>query len=462
MQAGDLGWLGIVRLGLAQMALGAIVVITTSTLNRVMVVELALPAILPGALVALHHAMQLLRPRMGYGSDVGRRCTPWINGGMAVLATGGVVAAAGTALMKGSVLQGLLLSIVGFVLIGIGVSACGTSVLVLLAKRVPAERRGAAATVVWLMMIAGFAITSTVAGKQLDPYSPARLVMVTAAVSAVALAVTLLATFRVEPAQTVAAAAVASTVREPAAADKPAFWVALREVLAEPEARRFTVFIFVPMLAYSAQDLILEPFAGSHFHFTPGESTQLSGAQHRGIFVGMLLVALVTSQFRGRAVASLKAWVIGGAVASAAALAGLSTAALGGGGWPLSANVFLLGLANGAFSIAAIGAMMALASKGRGSREGVRMGLWGASQAIAFGGGGFVGTVLADLAKWLVGAVGSAYSFVFGLEALGFTVAAWLALHIAYGSTTRSTSPAAAVHSIPAHAGEGPLLSAAS
>ena len=82
----SLGWLGIARLGLVQAMLGAVVVLTTSTLNRVMVVELALPALLPGLLVALHYAVQLSRPRMGYGSDVGGRRTPWIMGGMAVLA----------------------------------------------------------------------------------------------------------------------------------------------------------------------------------------------------------------------------------------------------------------------------------------------------------------------------------------------------------------------------------------
>ena len=71
--AAPLGWLGIVRLGLVQTALGAIVVLTTSTLNRVMVVELALPATLPGALVAMHYAVQVLRPRLGYGSDVSGR-----------------------------------------------------------------------------------------------------------------------------------------------------------------------------------------------------------------------------------------------------------------------------------------------------------------------------------------------------------------------------------------------------
>ena len=137
----------IVRLGLVQTALGAIVVLTTSTINRVMVVELALPAMLPGALVALHYAVQCLRPRLGHGSDVGGRRTPWIVGGMAVLALGGVGAAVATAWMATFLLAGIVLGAVAFIMIGIGVGSCGTTLLVLLAKRVSAKRRAAAATI---------------------------------------------------------------------------------------------------------------------------------------------------------------------------------------------------------------------------------------------------------------------------------------------------------------------------
>lgn len=90
---GTLGWASVVRLGLVQAALGAVVVMTTSTLNRVMVVELALPALVPGLLVALHYLAQLTRPHMGHGSDQGGRRTPWIIGGMGVLAAGGALAA---------------------------------------------------------------------------------------------------------------------------------------------------------------------------------------------------------------------------------------------------------------------------------------------------------------------------------------------------------------------------------
>ena len=92
-----MSWFAIFRLGLIQAALGSVVVLTTSTLNRVMVVELALPALVPGLMVALHYAVQLSRPRMGFGSDQGQRRSPWIAGGMAVLALGGFGAAVGTA-----------------------------------------------------------------------------------------------------------------------------------------------------------------------------------------------------------------------------------------------------------------------------------------------------------------------------------------------------------------------------
>jgi len=419
----NFGWLQVVRLGLVQASLGAIVVLMTSTLNRVMVVELALPAMLPGALVALHYLVQVSRPRMGHGSDQGSRRTPWIIGGMAVLAAGAICATLATVWMPESPVTGVLLATGGFVMIGLGVGAAGTSLLVLLAMRVASERRAAAATIVWLMMIVGFAVTAGTAGKLLDPYTPMRLLGVTIVVCALALAITLVALFRVEsdPAYPVADSRPARTV---------AFRTALAEVWQESAARQFTVFIFISMLAYSAQDLILEPFAGSVFGFTPGESTSLSGVQHGGVLAGMLLVAAVGSRFaRGRA-GSLRLWCVGGCIASAVALAALAVAGHVGPPWPLKANVFLMGAANGAFSIAAIGQMMRLATEGRASREGVRMGLWGAAQAIAFGFGGLAGTAASDLAHWLIASSGAAYGTVFALEALLFVASALLALKI--------------------------------
>jgi BCD family chlorophyll transporter-like MFS transporter len=433
------GWLEIVRLGLVQAALGAIVVLTTSTINRVMVVELALPAVVPGALVTLHHAMQLLRPRMGYGGDGAQRRTPWIVGGMMSLAAGGFGAAAATAWFPSAPVAAMALAILAFALVGAGVSAAGTSLLVLLAKRVPAGRRGAAATIVWMMMIAGFAVTAGVAGRKLEPFSGARLMQVAGVVSLTAVLVTALAMFGLEGRSTTTEAATVERARTP-------FRRAIAEVWEEPDARRFTAFVFIAMLSYSAQDLILEPFAGAHFAFSPGESTKLSGVQHGGVFVGMLLVAVVTTLWKGTRLASLKAWTVAGCGASGVTMFGLVLAGISGGHWPLRGNVFLLGIANGVFSIAAIGSMMTLASQGRAAREGTKMGLWGAAQAIAFGAGGFLGTVVVELARpWLAPA--HAYATVFALEALGFFAAQGIAATISFGARdVAMVTQASAVH----------------
>lgn len=420
-----LGWWGIVRLGLVQTSLGAIIVLTTSTLNRVMVVELALPAMLPGFLVGVHHLVQMSRPRFGYGSDVGGRSTPWIVGGMAVLALGGSGAAVATALMGSLPTLGLVLALLAFVLIGLGAGASGTSLLVLLAKRVAPERKAAAATIVWIMMIAGFAVTAGLAGHFLDPYSPQRLVLVTVTVAACALVVTLLAVYRLEgrngggvaPARTGAAAF-------------PGFRPALMQVWQEPQARRFTLFVFISMLAYSAQDLILEPFAGTLFGMTPGQSTQLAGLQHSGVLLGMLLVAATGSVSRLVGSGLLRIWTIGGCLASALALLALAFGGAVGADWPLRANVFALGVSNGAFAVAAIASMMTLASHGQAEREGLRMGLWGAAQAIAFGLGGFLGTVAVDTARYFLATPSLAYGLVFIGEAALFVVAALLAARV--------------------------------
>ena len=418
------GWFQIIRLGLIQACLGAVVVVTTSTLNRIMVVELALPALLPGFMVAWHYAVQMVRPRMGFGADKGRRSTPWMMGGMLVLGAGGLMAAWATVWMATEPLYGALLAWLSFSLIGLGVSACGTSLLALMAKRVPAERRAPAATTVWLMMIVGFAVTAGVVGKLIDPYSPEVLLKVSAGLSALTALITALCLWGLEkdvdlsPGLTLEADQNPSNER----LQKQNFKEAFQEVWADPAARTFTVFVFMSMLAYSAQDLILEPFAGAVHGFTPGQTTQLSGWHHMGVLIGMLAVAGAGSRRVAGRLGSVQAWMVGGCLFSALA------------------TVVFLGVANGAFSIAAIATMMRLAGEGASGRgrEGTRMGLWGAAQAAAFGLGGLLGTAASDLAHALLGEQRLAYAAVFALQGLMFTGSAWVALRLRSGPAADS------------------------
>jgi BCD family chlorophyll transporter-like MFS transporter len=393
-----------------------------------MVVELALPAILPGALVALHYFIQLIRPRMGFGSDQTRRASPWIRGGILVLASGGVLAAASTILLSNSVGLGIALATVAFLMIGIGVSSSGTALLVLLAKRVEPKKKAAAATCVWLMMIFGFAFTASVSGKFLTPFSFERLLMVSSTVSVIAVVVTFLAIWGMES-PAVKTEQFTSNTDEAETASSPmkvSFREAFAEVWRESRVRSFTWFVFVSMLAYSSQDLILEPFAAVAFGFSPAETTTLSGLQNGGVLLGMLFLAFITSKAKSQTLTSLSTWTIGGCLASALAMLGLVLSGPIDNVIFFKVSVFLLGIFNGAFSIAAIGSMMQFASVGSAQREGVRMGIWGASQAMAFGLGGIIGTGLSDIARIILGDPASAYAFVFFLEGVLFVVAAYL------------------------------------
>jgi BCD family chlorophyll transporter-like MFS transporter len=431
MRLSTFGWFSIVRLGLVQASIGAIVVMTTSTLNRIMVVELALPASLPGLLVAIHYFVQVIRPRMGFESDSGAKKTPWILGGIALLALGGFGAAIATTLMASSLIIGILVSIIAFFVIGIGVSMSGTSLLALLAKGVSDERRAAAATTVWLMMIFGFALTSGLASKFLDPYSPQKVILISGIISLAAMAITFLALYKLES---------GNLVNKPDNnQEKVPFKSALSDIWSDPDTKKFTIFIFLSMLAFSAQDLILEPFAGIIFKYSLGETTGLSGIQHSGVLTGMLLVAVCGSSRLRRYFGSLRSWMIYGCLASALAMFGLAIAGILEGDWPLKLNVYILGLANGAFSIAAIASMMRLAVVGGGGKEGVRIGLWGGAQAIAFGFGGLLGAAASDLARSIFTNIAFAYSSVFFVEAVLFIASAYMASLVERKSANQNT-----------------------
>ncbi|QBF34186.1 BCD family MFS transporter [Thalassococcus sp. S3] len=411
-----LSWLAIVRLGLIQMCLGSIVVLTTSTLNRLMVVELALPAVLPGLLVALHYGIQITRPNWGFRSDTQGNRTRWIIGGMAALAAGGMLAAFGVTVLEQSFAMGMAVSVVAYALIGLGVGASGTSLLALLATATHPRRRAAAATITWLMMIAGIAITAGVVGAQLDPYSHGLLLRIVAVVTGGAVVLTTLAVWGVE-----------ARVDAQAEPDPMPFMEGLKEVWAERKARNFTLFVFLSMTAYFMQELILEPYAGLVFDFTPGQSTSLSGAQNGGVFIGMVIVGIAATGLR---IGSLRAWVIGGCLGSAAMLGVISALGPLGPGAPLVPAVAMLGVFNGMFAVAAIGSMMALAGEGRGRREGTRMGLWGAAQAMAAGFGGLTGAAAVDIMRVQMASDTAAFGAVFLAEAALFVAAALLALRI--------------------------------
>ena len=410
------GWRSIARLGLAQIAIGAVAAIMTSTLNRVMVVELALPATIPSVLVALHFVIQMSRARFGFDSDRSGRRAPWILGGAIVLAVGGFLAAVAVAVTATSFWWGMALAFLAYALIGVGMSASGTALLAHVAEEIEPKRLGGAAALLWIMMIFGIAVTAGVSGQLLDPFSFERLIAVTAGVCLIAAVLAALAawgSWRIER----------PALERPAVPETSGFRTALADALHDKATRRFAFFVFAAMLAYSAQDLILEPFAGRVFGLTPGESTKLGGTQHGGVMLGMLGAAILSARF-----GSLRTWAAGGCIASAVTLIALAQSPVLGGAGFLTATVFSLGVANGVFAVGAIGSMMAMTAADTTRGTGIRLGVYGAAQAIAYGVGSLGGGVASDVTISAFGDPIRGYTAVFAGEAVLFVVAAGMAM----------------------------------
>lgn len=397
------------------MCLGAVVVLMTSTLNRLMVVELSMAATLPGFLVGLHYVIQLSRPKWGLASDVDNNRTKWIILGMLILALGANIATFSIGLFASSYTLALSLSIIAYVLIGIGVGASGTSLLALLAKHTVERRRPAAAMITWLMMIFGIAMTAGLVGQLIAPYSHERLTNVVLGLTAITICLTFLATWRIEN----GLVAVQITKQQ-----SQSLLDELKDVWADDKARKFTIFVFLSMTAYFMQELILEPYAGLVFAYTPSQTTSLSGLQNAGVFCGMLCVGIVAS---GLKIGTMRAWVQLGCTGSAFMLLGIMAVGQMPLTIPLEFAVIGLGVFNGMFAVAAIGSMMTLAGDGKKEREGTRMGLWGAAQAIAAGFGGLLGTLLTDIMQLGGLSVTNAYGAVFAFEAALFVWAAMIA-----------------------------------
>ena len=429
-----MNWFSILRLGLVQLCIGSSVVIPLSTLNRLMKVELALPATIAGFLIALHYAVQLTRVNWGYLSDKTQNRSQWIIFGMLILGIGGVLASVSIPLIESNFAYGIMLALFSYTLIGFGVGAAGTPLLALLASYSSKSQKGFAASITFLMMILGLAITGITAGIILDPYSHQKLMKITASLAIITNILSYLSLKNLEK-----SLRNNSDARLPNAIsyDVP-FLTGIKKIWMEREARLFTIFIFISMGAFSMQDPILEPFAGEVFGFAVGESTKLDGFHKIGTLIGIILIILCLSKFRigfaslsivkNERLGSEKFWLITGCIFSAFSLFMISLLGLTyRDPGILNSVVFLFGVSNGVFTAGILGTMLHLASRGSdGNNTGTRMGIWGAAQAYATMIAVFFSTVLVDILGLMMNSLPSVYGIVFLTAASFFIAAAFL------------------------------------
>lgn len=400
-----LNWANILRLCLANMAIGGLAALPINLFNRLMVVELAFPAILPGILVALHYAVQISRPVWGHRSDQAKERSSFILGGIGVIGLA-LIASAYTIGFVENRMAAVGIWIIAYAFIGFGISAAGTSFLALLSTSVQDDRKPLVATIAWLTLIIGAILVSVIAGKALEPYSETRLLWVVSAVAAICFVLSFLATFRIE-----------AKAKEalPNPAPEARLSSSLKEIWQDTSAVRFTFFVFLSIFAFYLSELILEPFAGHVHNMGPDQSLVLSGGKDGAALFGMLLAGGLSTLKIG----NLRGWSILGCIISAMGLGALAL------GQPITLSSLILGFGNGLFVVGAIGSMMRIVAK-NSERAGTRMGVFGASQAIAAGLAGLLATAMIDLLEILF-APKIAYGAVFMLEAALFLAAAYTA-----------------------------------
>ena len=429
-----MNWFSIFRLGLVQLCIGSSVVIPLSTLNRLMKVELALPATIAGFLIALHYAVQLTRVNWGHLSDKSQNRSQWIVLGMLILGIGGILASASIPLIENRFSYGIILALLSYSLIGFGVGAAGTPLLALLATYSSKSQKGFAASITFLMMILGLAITGITVGTILDPYSHQKLLKITSSLAIITIIISFLSLRNLERSlQNSSHALSPNTINS----DVPIL-EGIKKVWMEREARLFTIFIFISMGAFSMQDPILEPFAGEVFGFTVGESTKLDGFHKIGTLIGIISIVLCLSKFKigfgslsivkNERLGSEKLWLITGCLFSALSLFIISLLALTfAESSALNSVVFFFGISNGIFTAGVLGTMLHLASRGSGdNKEGTRMGIWGAAQAYATMIAVFLSTLLVDVLGLFMTSLPSVYGMVFLTAASFFIASAYL------------------------------------
>jgi BCD family chlorophyll transporter-like MFS transporter len=425
------------RLGLFQMGLAMMSILTLGVLNRVMIQEIAIPATLVGAVLAIQLFVSPSRVWFGQMSDAkpiwGYHRTAYVWVGAAVFAVASflavqvlwqldaVVSNAGGWAWTTQTMSWIALLALVFALYGLGICASGTAFAALLVDISEEDNRSKVVGVVWSMLMVGIivgAIISSSLLKQLTPEATTATLQASVnrlfvIVPAIVFALGIIATFGVE--KKYSQYTTRSTVinRE----DSITLGAAWRILTASPQTGLFFTFLVVMTLGLFMQDPILEPYAGQVFRMPLAESTKLNVFYGTGILIaygvgGFLIVPRLGKQRTIRLGCML--------VALCAGLLGIS----GFSGNPalLKLALVLFGLATGILTTAAVTLMLDLTAP---ETSGTFIGAWGLAQSLARGTAVFAGGAILDVGRKLLPNLVLAYGLVFALEAALMLLAIW-------------------------------------
>ncbi len=431
----------LLRLSLFQVTVGMALVLLVGTLNRVMIVELSVPATLVAGMLALPLLFAPLRTLIGHRSDVhvsalGLRRVPYIwkgtlyqFGGFAIMPFALLVLSGYGDAVDAPRWLGLSSAAIAFLLVGAGLHMVQTVGLALATDLVEEQDQPKVVGLMYVMLLVGMVVSALVFGALLENYTPGKLVQVIQGSAVVTVALNLFAMWKQEArdrnrAETMRVTPVVT------------FSTAWKTFVANPGTHRLLVVIGLGTFGFGMADVLLEPYGGQVLGMSVADTTKLTALLATGTLFGFGIASRVLGA-GGNPVALGRI----GAAIGMPGFAAIIASSLGGGTLLFLAGTMATGVGAGLFGHATLTATIRNAPP---NQIGLALGAWGAVQATCAG----IGVALAGIVRdVLVGLEVSAglqpatpYTLVFTIEVVFLGLAILAAAPIGYLATKRRQS----------------------
>jgi len=254
-----------------------------STLNRVMIKELALSATLVALLASLPYLFSPIQVAIGSFSDrhpiLGYRRTPYILLGLLLCVLGVVISPLAAFLMGATFWVGLGVGLLAFGAWGMGFNFATVSYLSLASELSGEKGRSRTIAVMWFMMISGIILTAIVLSQLVNPYTPAALERAFWIIGLAALFIGLIGIVKLEVPH--------KESGEPTSGELS--WAMMaRAIYDNSQAKHFFWYLVILLAAILGQDILLEPFGGEAFGMAVHETTRITS-----LWGGCVLLALL-------------------------------------------------------------------------------------------------------------------------------------------------------------------------
>jgi len=405
------------QLALIHIAIAISLVPITSTLNRVMIKELALTATLVAIFTSLPYLFSPIQVAIGSFSDAhplwGRRRSPYILIGVFLCAGGLALSPYAAFAFQTNPALGLVLSIIAFGGWGMGFNFATVSYFALASELSGEKGRSRTIAIMFFFMIVSIIVTAATLSRMLDPYSPEILTRAFLIIAGISLALGVIGLIGLED-------RFVPSASPDEASDRHSWGTMITTLTQNRQALLFFIYLILMLAAILGQDILLEPFAGTAFNLTPSQTTRITEIWGTFTLICLIVAGLLEGRVNKRLVVQI------GSLGAFAAFVLIIVSGFMGNKSIFYTGVSVLGLATGLATVSNLSLMLDMTTAGQ---VGVFIGAWGMADALSRLIGNMLSGVVRDGVTLASGNAVLGYSAVFGIEAL-MLLASLVILHM--------------------------------